>query len=431
MKVLIFTLGSRGDVQPFLALAAGLLRAGHRVTLATAREFTPLIEAYGVGTHPVRFSVQAMMQDPEVRAVMRGRNPVKQFRLMQGAMVKSAEAMDDFWEAAQTADFIVQTGTGNGGIEAAGQRGLPLAIASVIPFKPTRAFPPFFLPLREGRGGGFNLMMHRLAHAILWRGLGGPATNRWRKQRLGLRPWRSYAEMYAAAQATGTPWLLGYSPSALPKPADWGDEQHVTGYWFLAPPGDWQPPADLLRFLDEGKPPVYVGYGSMGDVDPEQVTRLVLEALRRTGQRGVLLTGWGGLQRAEGQEGVYFVEDVPHAWLFPQMAAVAHHGGAGTTGAGLRSGVPSIVLPLAGDQHAWAGRVAALGVGPRAGRLAKLTVEGLAKAIDTAVNDTGMRARAAALGEKIRAEDGVGTAVGIIERHAAARRAKEMGKVGK
>jgi UDP:flavonoid glycosyltransferase YjiC (YdhE family) len=427
MKVLIFTLGSRGDVQPYLALAVGLQRAGHRVTLATAGEFTPLIEANGVGTHPVRFSVQAMMQDPKVRAVMRGRNPVKQFRLMQGMMVKSAEAMDDFWAAAQTADFIVQTGTGNGGIEAAGQRGLPLAIASIIPFEATRAFPPFFLPLRPGRGGGFNLMMHRLAHAILWRGLGGPATNRWRKQRLGLPPWRSYAEMYGAARASGTPWLLGYSPRVLPKPADWGEEQHVTGYWFLEPPAEWQPPEELLRFLDGGAPPVYVGFGSMGDVGPERVTGMVLEALRRTGQRGVLMMGWDGLRRKDGDEGVCFVEDVPHAWLFPQMRAVAHHGGAGTTGAGLRAGVPSVVIPIAGDQVAWAGRVEALGVGPRMERMAKLTAEGLARAIDTAVNDKQMQERAAALGEKIRGEDGVGAAVMIIEGHAA-HRAKEMGE---
>jgi UDP:flavonoid glycosyltransferase YjiC (YdhE family) len=195
----------------------------------------------------------------------------------------------------------------------------------------------------------------------------------------------------------------------------------VTGYWFLDPPAEWQPPVELLRFLDGGPPPVYVGFGSMGDAEPERVTRMVLEALKQTGQRGVLLTGWGGLQRTEGQERVFFVEDVPHAWLLPQMAAVVHHGGAGTTGAGLRAGVPSIVLPLAGDQHAWAGRVASLGVGPRMERMARLTVEGLAKGIDAAVNDTGMQARAAALGAKIRAEDGVGTAVGIIERAAAGR----------
>lgn len=123
MKVVIFTLGSRGDVQPYLGRAVGLQRAGHQVALATSKEFTPLIQSYGVTPPPVRFSVQALMQEPETRAILRGRNPVAQFRLMQGVMHKSAEAMDDYWEAAQSADFLVQTGTGNGGIEEADRFG--------------------------------------------------------------------------------------------------------------------------------------------------------------------------------------------------------------------------------------------------------------------------------------------------------------------
>jgi sterol 3beta-glucosyltransferase len=423
MRVLIFTLGSRGDVQPYLALAAGLQRAGHTVTLATSAEFTPLIDAYGVGTHPVRFSVQAMLQDPEAQATLRGRNPVKQFRLMKGAVEKSAAAMDDFWAAAQTGDLLVQTGTGNGGIEAASQRGVPLVIASVLPFAATRAFASFFLPLPSSRSGAVNRLTHRLAHAVLWQGLGGPATNRWRKQRLGLPPWRSYAHMYGAARGLGTPWLFGYSPSVLPKPPDWEDHHHVTGYWFLDPPADWQPPPDLLRFLDGGPPPVYIGFGSLADPNPAHTIELVRRALALSGQRGVLLTGWGGEAAppagANGAAPVHFVADVPHAWLFPQMAALVHHGGAGTTGAGLRAGVPSILTPIAGDQHAWAGQVARLGVGPRAGPLKALTPEKLAAAIDAAVSDAGLRARAKALGEQIRAEDGVQAAVALIERHAA------------
>jgi sterol 3beta-glucosyltransferase len=418
MKVVIFTLGSRGDVQPYLALAVGLQRAGHAVTLATSREFTPLIESYGVGVHPVRFSVQALMQQPETRALMLSRNPVRQFQFMKDVISKSADAIDDFWEAAQTADFLVQTGTGNGGIEAATQIGVPMAIASAIPFPPTRAFPTFFLQLPYARGGRLSLLSHHLAHAILWQTLGGPATNRWRKQRLGLPPWRSYQHMYGAARAINTPWLFGYSPSVLPKPLDWNDYHHVTGYWFLDPPPGWQPPAELLRFLEAGPPPVYVGFGSLVGIDPQHVTRLVLQALKQTGQRGVLLTGWGGLTRETAPDSLFFVDEVPHAWLFPRMAAVVHHGGAGTTGAALRAGVPSLLTPLVGDQHTWAAHVDRLGVGPRVGALRKLTTEKLAQAIDTAVHDAGLRARAAALGEKLRAEDGVGAAVALIERHA-------------
>jgi sterol 3beta-glucosyltransferase len=419
MKILVFTLGSRGDVQPYLALAAGLQQAGHQVTLATSREFSELIQAHGVGVHPVRFSVQALMKEPETQAIFKSGNPFRQFRLMRDVMDKSAAAMDDFWEAAQTTDFVVQTGTGNGGVEAMSQLGLPMAMASVLPFPPTRAFPSFFLPARASLGGGYNLVTHKAMHAMLWRGLGGPATNKWRAT-LGLPRWRSYDHMFGSVRAAGTPWLFGYSPKVLPKPADWEDFHHVTGYWFMEPPAGWQPPDDLVRFLASGPPPVYVGFGSMGDAHAEQQTRLVLRALELSGQRAVLYAGWGGIIRLEAGPNVMYVEDMPHAWLFPRMAAVVHHGGAGTTSAGLRAGVPSILTPFAGDQNAWAEQVVKLGVGPAMGPNKKLTSENLASAIDTSVKDKGMRARAAALGEKIRAENGVADAVGLIERHAAA-----------
>jgi len=225
--------------------------------------------------------------------------------------------------------------------------------------------------------------------------------------------------MHNYARSLGTPSLYGYSPSVLPKPPDWDDYHHVTGYWFLDAQSDWQPSEDLLRFLESGPPPVYIGFGSMSHENPERQTRLALRALELTGQRGVLLTGWGGMSRLSAPPNVFFVDNVPHAWLFPRIGAVVHHGGAGTTGAGLRAGVPSIITPGGGDQSAWADLVVKLGVGPRAPGIKSLTAEKLAKAINTAVNDSALRARAAALGEKILAENGIARAVEVIERHAA------------
>jgi UDP:flavonoid glycosyltransferase YjiC (YdhE family) len=224
----------------------------------------------------------------------------------------------------------------------------------------------------------------------------------------------------AHGRTAGTPWLCGFSTHVLPKPADWDEHQHVTGYWFLDEQPGWQPPEELKRFLDSGPPPVYIGFGSMAHEDPERQTHLALRALELSGQRGVLLTGWGGLTRQAMPSNVLVVEDVPHAWLFPRMAAVVHHGGAGTTAEGLRAGVPNIITAFApNDQPAWADRVVKLGVGPRVPGIKGLTAEKLAKAIRMAVNDPTMRARAAALGEKIRAENGIARAVEVIERHAA------------
>jgi sterol 3beta-glucosyltransferase len=418
LKILISTLGSRGDIQPCLALAVGLQRAGHQVTLATSYNYTGWIQSYGVSAHPTRFSVQAFMQKPETRAILKSGNPVRQFRMMREVMSQSVEALDDVWQAAQDADFLVQTGTGSGALEAASKRGIPVAFAYLIPFAPTHAFPSFFLPLRFSLGGVYNGLTHAMMHRILWLGLGGPMTNGWRK-RLGLRPWRSYAEMLNYARSLGVPSLYGYSPSVIPKPPDWDALQHVTGYWFLDEPPAWQPPSELVQFLESGPPPVSIGFGSMGDENPERQTRLALRALELSGQRGVVLTGWGGLARLESSPNVFFADNVPHAWLFPRMAAVIHHGGAGTTGAGLRAAVPGILTPFVGDQYAWADRVLKLGVAPRAPDSKKLTAEKLAQVIQAAVSDSEMRNRAAALGQAIEAEDGVGRAVALIESHAA------------
>lgn len=223
----------------------------------------------------------------------------------------------------------------------------------------------------------------------------------------------------AQGRRLGTPWLYGFSPHVIPKPADWDDDQHVLGYWFLDPPPAWQPSPDLLRFLESGPPPIYIGFGSMSHEDPERQTRLALRALELSGQRGLLATGWGGLTHQTAPANVFFVDNVPHAWLFPRMAAVVHHGGAGTTSASLRAGVPSIIAAFAGDQAAWADRIGQLGVGLPVGNVKKLTAEKLADAIRMAVTDSALRTRAATLGEKICAEDGVARAVEMIERHAA------------
>jgi UDP:flavonoid glycosyltransferase YjiC (YdhE family) len=169
-----------------------------------------------------------------------------------------------------------------------------------------------------------------------------------------------------------------------------------------------------VDFLQSGPPPVYIGFGSMAGRDPERRAEIALEALKRSGQRGVLLTGWGGLQPRDLPDDVYAVDSVPHDWLFPQMAAVVHHGGAGTTAAGLRAGTPTVIVPFFGDQPFWGRRVAELGVGPAPIPQKQLSVERLAAAIRTAAGDPAMRARAQELGRRIRQEDGVARAVEVF-----------------
>jgi UDP:flavonoid glycosyltransferase YjiC (YdhE family) len=201
----------------------------------------------------------------------------------------------------------------------------------------------------------------------------------------------------------------------VPFPKDWDDFMHVTGYWFLEPPAGWEPPVDLMNFLQSGPPPIYIGFGSIPSSKPEETADLVMQALARTGQRGVLSSGWGGLKKETLPETVFMIGSMPHSWLLPQMAAVVHHGGVGTTAAGLRAGIPAIVTPFFGDQPFWAQRVYELGVGPRPIPRRRLTVERLSESIRSALSDRAMQARAASLGEFIRAENGIARAVAVIE----------------
>jgi UDP:flavonoid glycosyltransferase YjiC (YdhE family) len=212
------------------------------------------------------------------------------------------------------------------------------------------------------------------------------------------------------------PVLNGFSPRVVPRPPDWGAHIHLTGYWF---PQDeaWQPPDDLLRFIEAGPPPVFIGFGSMSIRHPERATDIILEALRHSGQRAVLHAGWAGIGQRQLPDYVFRIEYAPYAWLFPRVAAVVHHGGSGTTAFGLRAGVPSLLVPFLFDQFYWGRRLAALGVGPEPVPFKKLSAQRLAKALAVAVGDNELRQRAAALGQKIRAEDGLGKAIDVIQQH--------------
>lgn len=208
--------------------------------------------------------------------------------------------------------------------------------------------------------------------------------------------------------------LHAISVHVVPRPADWPGHAHMTGYWFLEAADSWSPPADLVEFLDAGDPPVYVGFGSMAGRDPAQMTRTVVEALQLAGVRGILATGWGGMETAGLPDTVLPISQAPHDWIFPRVAAVVHHGGAGTTAAGLRAGRPAVICPFIIDQFFWGRQVEALGAGAAPIPQKKLSPEKLAAAITQVTSDPAMSA-AAAIGRRLREEYGVGNAVQLIE----------------
>ena len=417
MRIAIITIGSRGDVQPYIALGQGLIKAGHTVRLATHQDFEVFVQSHGLEFWPIRGNSQEMMGSQERRDVVEKGNFIAIWKQMiRGAERAINEWMEDGLAACQGIDLLIASSVGlTVGVPVAEKNHLPLLQAHLFPTTPTRAFPSVLLPQTlPNLGGAFNLLSSHLILQLGWLGA-RPMLNRTRKKILDLPPY-SFAEPSQASRSKGFPMLYGFSPSVIPAPSDWSADDHVTGYWFLDPADDWTPPPDLLDFLQAGPPPVYIGFGSMGSRKPAETTDLVLQALAQTQQRAILLSGWGGMQKTDLPASVCMVDSIPHAWLFPRVAAVVHHGGAGTTAAGLRAGVPSIVIPFTTEQAFWGRRVHDLGVGPAPIPRSKLTVDRLAQAIQAAVTNTAMRQRAAELGSKIQAEDGIANAVEIIQR---------------
>jgi len=414
MRIAILASGSRGDVEPYVALGRGLARAGHVVRLVTHTNFESLVTAHGLEFWPVAGDVQNVAQG--MAALLERGN----FLAIMAEMGKSAEqgalALAHTGLAACRGVDLILAGIGGVyvGLALAEKLDLPLVQAYYIPFTPTRAYPSFLVPALPVKSATLNRLSYYAARQVMWQAF-RHADNRARREVLAITAAPFFGPLNSE-RAGRYPILYGYSPSVIPPPPDWTNTV-VTGYWFLEPPKEWAPPPKLRDFLAAGLPPVYIGFGSMSNRDPGATARLVLTAIAETGQRAVILSGWDGMAAADVPDSVYLLDGAPFAWLFPRMAAVVHHGGAGTTAAGLRAGVPSVVVPFFGDQPYWGGRVAALGAGPAPILRKRLTVERLAAAIEQAVNDIGMRQRAADLGTAIRAEDGVGCAVAAIEAH--------------
>jgi sterol 3beta-glucosyltransferase len=414
MRIAIFGLGSRGDVQPYAALGKGLKAAGHTVRLVTNENYTEIAAANGLECYSVSGNVQDIVESPEMRSLLEKGN----FLAINAYTSKLTQRVAIDWAkeglaACQGMDLLVSGVGGQNVARALSEKlQIPLLHAYIFPFTPTNAFPAVLFPESMSKlGGAVNRLSHHLMRQIMWQGF--RKADRLAREQVFDLPAAPFFGSDNLPQFQQYLTLYGFSPSVIPKPADWHNTE-VTGYWFLDASADWVPPADLIAFLQAGPPPVYIGFGSMGSRKPEETADLVLQAIARTGQRAILLSGWGGLSKADLPETVFMVESVPHSWLFSQVAAVVHHGGAGTTAAGLRAGVPSIVIPFFGDQPFWGQRVANLGVGPEPIPRKQLTVERLTQAIRTAVTDRGTIRRAADLGAKIQAEDGIAKAVAIV-----------------
>lgn len=414
MRITMLTIGSRGDVQPYVALGVGLRAAGHEVRLATHEPFRALVSSHGLEFVPLPADPKEIIAGRHGQAWLDSGDSIIRFvsRFLRLFRPLLKAYLAETSQACVGSDTIIYSPLAFAAYHAAEALGVPAYQASILPVTPTREFPVFPMAGKRSWGATYNLLSYTLYEQGSWQALRS-VVNRWRTETLGL-PALPVIGPFKEFRARGIPHLYAFSAAVIPKPRDWPESDHITGYWFLDRPAAWQPPAELVAFLDASPSPVYIGFGSMIAKDPAELFDIAADALRRAGRRGVVSTGWMGAGHVDPTDDVFGIEDVPHDWLFPRMAAVVHHGGAGTTAAGLRAGVPSILAPFFADQPFWAHRVMQLGVGPPPVPQKRITVERLAHAIRAATNDDGMRQRAAALGERIRAEDGVGTAVRLI-----------------
>ena len=394
---MVLCAGSTGDVEPFVALSVRLAERGHEVTLAADSAFEPLAPDGGVEFVPIRADFQSLVPTPG------GKRPSVRddvFPVMQGML-------DDSWAVAQERrpDIVVAHEKTLGAPHIAEKLEIPHVQSLTVPMlTPTREFP---LPamFRRNLGGMLNRASYRLV-GMLSRPYAGLIRS-WREDSLGI-PARGKPPDPART-------LYCYSPSLVPTPEDWPPEAVATGYWLRDRGGDESMDPGLESFVAGDSPVVYVGFGSSWGPDPARLGAAVADAVRDAGARAVVATGWGAVSDVAGGEEVMVVERAPHRWLFPRVSAVVHHGGAGTTAAGLVAGRPTVICPFQGDQHFWGAAVHRAGAGPEPLPAKKLTRERLAAAIRTAIEDSEVRSRATELSERIGAEDGTGRASEEIE----------------
>lgn len=414
--IVLLTAGTRGDIQPLVALALAIRARGRAVRFVTHPPFRDLFVARGLEFAPLDGDLNSLLTTAEGRSalVYDGnllRNIHASLTFLRTARARYAALLTSALQQCRDAEMlIVSLPTAVAGLQIAEALDVPCALALLQPVGRTGAFPTPLQPFAGSLGATYNRLSHGLLDLLIWLPWRAEVA-RWRMRELGLAPLPPGGPL-AAAERHGMLALYGFSQRVVPPPADWPSWRRVTGYWFLDHPPTWYPPPELERFLSAGQPPVYLGFGSMGGPNTTGRIALFVTALRQLGLRGVLAFDAQLPADLAGSD-MLAVQAIWHDWLFPRVAAAVHHGGAGTTAAALRAGIPSLCAPVGVDQRFWGERIAVLGCGPPPIPLRALTETQLVKALQVAL-DPQTRMRAAALGVQIRGEHGCMVAAEIL-----------------
>jgi sterol 3beta-glucosyltransferase len=414
MQITCLTIGSRGDVQPYIALCKKLIEEGHRPRIATHGEFKGWIESHGIEFAFVGGDPGELMQ-------LCIQNGTFSLAFFLEANAKMRDWLDELlrtaWEACQGSDLIIESPSAMAGIHIAEALGVPYFRAFTMPWTRTRAYPHAFIMPGQKMGGAYNYVTYVMFETVFWKAT-AHQINRWRRRYLGL-PTTGLEKL----QINKVPFLYNFSPYVVPPPLDFSDWIRVTGYWFLDEGTDnYKPSKELAEFIAaarrDGKKLVYVGFGSILVPDPAKLTQDVIDGVLKADVRCILSKGWSDrvLTKKDGDKEkdqrdekkqpepqlppeIFQIQSAPHDWLFKQIDAAAHHGGSGTTGASLRAGIPTVIRPFFGDQYFFGARVEDLGVGIC---LKKWGATSFARALWEATHSERMILKAKALGEQIR-----------------------------
>lgn len=409
MNITILTYGSRGDIQPFIPLSLGLMARGHSVKLVAPARFKTLAEEHDIHLVPLAGNPEELSRHLNDS----GMNFIKTVRgLMTHAVEIGADVLQQAEAACKDADLIIHTFMhAIGAHTLAREKNIPDIHVQLFPmFTPTGDYPNISLPDLKIRS--LNRLTHVLSHQIAF------GTSKFGyeqvRRRVGISKRRLYSPFERSPLRPPTPILCAWSPIVVPPSSDWGSNVHVTGYFFGAIESNYRPDMELQSFLESGDPPICISFGSMVNREAERIDHIVRDALRQTKHRGIILAGWSGMVNHSSSD-VLYIDSIPHQWLLPRCRMIIHHGGAGTTSAGLLAGIPNIVIPHTADQPFWGNRVHAIGAGPKPISVNKLSVSNLTHAILEA-NDSVLHKHVQHIGRALSNETGVEKAINQIEK---------------
>ncbi len=409
--ITILCSGSRGDVQPYIALAQQLKKTGIAVRIAASRDFAGFIGAYGIDVYPIDVDFESLNVDPAmIKEAQKADNVFKMIRSFRKMREYGVHMVEKYHAACEKSEAIVYHPGLSIGYFMAEKMGIPSILASPFPMHKTADRLSVVLYGKTKPNPFINRQSYGILQGMLWMASESSLKPFWKKL-YGCLP-DGFGPPFERHGDTRHPAVVSCSEHVFSRPADWNPHVYQKGYWFVEEPTEYSPSIELAAFLGKGEKPVYVGFGSMFDRDEaKKISRIIIDALTLSGKRGIISGGIGSLEKLP--DGILAIDGAPHSWLFPRMAAVCHHGGAGTSAAGFRAGVPSIITPFALDQFAWAQRSYELGVGSKPLPAKRLSAQLLAEAIRFATSRDRIE-NARILGENIARENGAQEAALVI-----------------